>query len=85
MTDIRNDQTAIVRDLGRRLGSWLVLGLVIGTTYGQVRTLNGKLITPHRLDQFLTQQLDSLGLPSLSIAIINEARTPNCWPKAKSS
>lgn len=48
--------------------------LIVGVCSAQIKTLNGNLITSAALDQFLTRQLDSLGLPSLSIALIDKGK-----------
>ena len=39
-----------------------------------IKTLNGNEITPAEMDEYLKNQMDSIGLPGLSIAIINEAK-----------
>jgi CubicO group peptidase (beta-lactamase class C family) len=40
----------------------------------QLKTLNGMDISPATVDRFLQQQMDSLGIPGLSIAIINDGK-----------
>ncbi len=40
----------------------------------KIKTLNGKEITIAEMDEFLKAQMDSLGIPGISIAIINDAR-----------
>lgn len=40
----------------------------------QIRSLHGKEISRAGMDQFLKQQMDSLGIPGMSIAIINNGR-----------
>src|SRR6266404_2332314 len=37
----------------------------------QIRILTGKYVSAEALDKFLHQQMDSLGVPGLSIAVIN--------------
>jgi len=39
-----------------------------------IKTLSGKQITVAEMDQFLNSQMDSSGLPGLSIAMINDAK-----------
>jgi Beta-lactamase class C and other penicillin binding proteins len=40
----------------------------------QIKSLSGKEITAAEMDKFLRSQMDSIGLPGLSIAIINDAK-----------
>ena len=40
----------------------------------KIKTLSGKKITVAEMDEFLKTQMDSLGIPGLSIAIINDAK-----------
>ncbi len=40
----------------------------------KIKTLSGREITAQEMDEYLKAQMDSLGLPGLSIAIINDAR-----------
>jgi CubicO group peptidase (beta-lactamase class C family) len=60
----------------------LVITLMISSTtlchsqeaVQQIKTLSGSEITSVELDKFLKNQMDSIGLPGLSIAIINDAK-----------
>jgi CubicO group peptidase (beta-lactamase class C family) len=53
----------------------IVLELCLQVGQAQViRTLSGKEITAAEMDEFLASQMDSSGLPGLSIAIINDAK-----------
>lgn len=59
----------------RKLISALVLVLLLSATvHAQIKTLNGKTISPAALDQFLASQVGQTGLPGLSIAIINNGK-----------
>lgn len=42
------------------------------TGYAQIKTLSGKTISPEAMDGFIKKLMDSLGIPGLSIAIIND-------------
>ncbi|QNK62416.1 beta-lactamase family protein [Pedobacter sp. PAMC26386] len=42
--------------------------------YAQIKVSGGKSFTAAALDHFLTKQIDSIGIPGLSIAIINDGR-----------
>jgi CubicO group peptidase (beta-lactamase class C family) len=46
----------------------------INTCIGQINTVSGKTISIKAMDQYLKTQMDSLGLPGLSIAIINDGK-----------
>jgi CubicO group peptidase (beta-lactamase class C family) len=48
--------------------------LTISLSYGQIRTLSGRLIEKSAMDNFLSKQLDSLKIKSISIAVINDGR-----------
>ena len=60
----------------------LTITLIISSimlSYGQesvqqIKTLSGSEITTAEVDTFLKNQMDSIGLPGLSIAIINDAK-----------
>ena len=52
----------------------IVLLILVSTTtiaFGQIRTASGKQISFSTMDQFLNKQIDSLKIPGVSIAIIN--------------
>lgn len=51
---------------------FLLLGFISG--HAQIRTLNGTYIKAEVLDQFLNKQIDSIGIPGVSIAIINDGK-----------
>lgn len=55
---------------------WLYcfLLLLVNPSSAQIKTSAGKNISPGFLDGFLRRQMDSLGMPGLSIAIINNDR-----------
>jgi CubicO group peptidase (beta-lactamase class C family) len=54
---------------------FLLLPLVlINPCNAQINTVSGEIITPAAMDQFLKTQMDSLELPGLSIAIINDGK-----------
>jgi CubicO group peptidase (beta-lactamase class C family) len=40
----------------------------------QVTTLNGRVVTPAAFEGFLQKEMDSLGIPGVSIAVINHGR-----------
>src|ERR1700753_2884030 len=40
----------------------------------QLKTLNGKDIARTEMENFLKQQMDSLGIPAISIAVINDGK-----------
>lgn len=63
--------------------SLLLVFFVLGSTtaFGfknesaqKIKTLNGKEITVAEIDVYLKTQMDSLGIPGISIAIINDAK-----------
>jgi len=55
----------------------LILPLLMCYTlqsYGQIRALNGKSISDVQMNQFLKKEMDSIGIPGLSIAVINNGK-----------
>src|SRR5579859_5659363 len=56
------------------------LALPTGSCDAQIRTGNGKTITNTEMDKFLRHEMDSIGLPGLSIAIINNGKI--CYHRA---
>jgi len=40
----------------------------------KIKTLSGKEITVAEMDEFIKAQMDSLGIPGMSIAIINDGK-----------
>jgi CubicO group peptidase (beta-lactamase class C family) len=48
--------------------------LYSGYINAQVRNVSGSAITDQQMDTFLRQQMDSLGMPGLSIAVINKGK-----------
>lgn len=59
----------IIRNL---LCIFLLSGYITG--HAQIKTLNGTYIKTDDLDKFLNRQIDSIGIPGLSIAIINDGK-----------
>lgn len=53
---------------------FLATGILHSTSGQTIKTIEGKSINPAALDSFLKHQMDSLGMPGLSIAIINDAK-----------
>jgi len=51
-----------------------IISCFIKPCIGQINTVSGKKITTEAMDQFLKNQMDSLELPGLSIAIINDGK-----------
>jgi CubicO group peptidase (beta-lactamase class C family) len=47
---------------------------IMDTANAQVKIFSGQKITSEELDSFIKKQMDSLGLPGLSIALINDNR-----------
>ena len=45
---------------------------VPSTTTAQIKTVSGHMLTPETMDRFLEAQMDSLDIPGLSIAVIND-------------
>jgi CubicO group peptidase (beta-lactamase class C family) len=61
----------------RTSGVALLMCLVLGLPRGDgpsIQALSGRPLTVGRVDAFLQAQMESLGLPGLSIAIINDGR-----------
>jgi CubicO group peptidase (beta-lactamase class C family) len=52
----------------------LLFLLASGGVAAQFTALNGRKVTAAALDSFLRQQMDSIGMPGLQIAIINEGK-----------
>lgn len=52
----------------------LLLVFFSGSLRAQFAALNGKTITPAAFEGFLQTQMDSLGIPGLSIAVIDDGR-----------
>jgi CubicO group peptidase (beta-lactamase class C family) len=48
--------------------------LITFSAHAQIKTTSGKLISKSAMDQFLQKQLDSLKLPALSVAFINDGK-----------
>lgn len=44
------------------------------TGYAQIKALNGKNIPPEAMDRFIQHEMDSLGIPGMSVAVINDGR-----------
>ena len=55
---------------------FLIFALVcrIGVTQAQMKALSGRTITTAAMDRFVRQQMDSLKIPGMSIAVINGGR-----------
>ncbi|MGX5819500.1 serine hydrolase domain-containing protein [Chitinophaga lutea] len=54
---------------------FLLAALVAGVgVSGQIRALSGRLLRTDEVDRYVRRQMDSLQLPGLSIAIINDGR-----------
>jgi CubicO group peptidase (beta-lactamase class C family) len=53
---------------------FLVLIFVGQTLYAQIKTLNGQNISPAQIDKFIKVQMDSLNIPAISIAIIENGK-----------
>jgi CubicO group peptidase (beta-lactamase class C family) len=51
-----------------------IVSCFINPCIGQINTVSGGKITAAAMDNFLKTQMDSLGLPGLSIAIINDGK-----------
>ena len=52
----------------------LITILFNSNSNAQLRAFNGKNISPAELDRFIRMQMDSLGMPGISIALINNNR-----------
>jgi CubicO group peptidase (beta-lactamase class C family) len=52
----------------------LIVSFFINPCIAQINTVEGKVISARTMDQFLKTEMDSLGLPGLSIAVINNAK-----------
>lgn len=52
----------------------ILLTLFAFKTEAQLKTLSGAHISTEKLDQFLAKQMDSLGIPGLSFALINNGK-----------
>lgn len=52
----------------------LLLSVYSFKSTAQLQTLGGAKITPATLDKFIAKQMDSLGLPGLSFALINNGK-----------
>jgi CubicO group peptidase (beta-lactamase class C family) len=50
-------------------------------SFGQVKALNGETITTEKLDRFIRTKMDSLKLPGLSVAVINDGKIFNIYKK----
>ncbi|WP_175403992.1 serine hydrolase [Mucilaginibacter sp. PPCGB 2223] len=57
-----------------KIYNWLAIGLMACTIYpanAQLKTFSGQNMPVKRLERFISQQMDSLGMPALSIAFIS--------------
>ncbi len=52
----------------------LIVILSISNSYGQIRSISGKIINKESMNRFLQRQVDSLNMPGLSIAFINNGK-----------
>lgn len=53
---------------------FLLFPLSFTSSYGQIKALDGSSIEAAALDEFLQNQMESLKIPGLSIAVINDAK-----------
>jgi len=52
----------------------VLLFVIPDSSYGQIETVSGKRISFISMDDFLKKEMDSLRLPGLSIAVINNGK-----------
>ena len=52
----------------------LCFSLAVSPLYAQFRTLSGKTLTKANLDSFINRQIDSLQMPGISFALINDGK-----------
>lgn len=53
---------------------FILFSLLSFKTEAQLQTLSGHQISTEKLDQFIAKQMDSLGMPGLSFALINNGK-----------
>lgn len=60
--------------LSKHTGLCLICACITICSLAQIKTRTGKQISTAEMDRFLREQMDSLQLPALSIAIINDGK-----------